>query len=344
MKFAIFGPPSSGKSTLFSVLTGGRLERGYGKQVAAVAVPDERLDAIHESSGSAKKTPIHLEFVDTVITTDRRAESNYAHIRPADAVVNVVRAFHLEGFPEPEPLSQIREVEQDFIVLDMAQIEGRLERLEKEMAKRKEERLEKERKVLLKLKEQLDKERPLRELELPEEEEVLIRGYEFLSAKPVVHVINADDSNFSYWMEEIKKLEPGKKAGYAVINAKIEEEILGLEEEEAREFLKAYGIERPAVEEFLRVSFQVLDLIVFYTTNERETRAWPVERGTTAYEAAGKIHSDIQRGFIRAEVVDWKSFVEAGSWAKLRQEGKVRLEGKDYQVRDGDVIFFRFNP
>ncbi len=349
MRFAIFGLSGSGKTTLFNVLTGRHEEKGFAtsKHVAVVPIPDPRLDAIFEKTGSKKKTPVHLEYVDVIIVGDRRTESNFASIRPADAVVNVVRAFESEEVPAPEgidPERDIKEVEQDFIIMDLAQVETRMEKIKRERSKRKDPELEKEMQVLQKVKDFLDQEKPLRELELSPEEEVLIRGYEFLSAKPVVHVINADENNFSQWREKVKSLPAGEKSGYVVINAKIEEEIMGLEQEEAEEFMKLYGIEKPAVEEFLLKSFEVLDLIIFYTTNERETRAWPLKKGSTAYEAAGKVHTDIQRGFIRAEVVDWRTFVEAGSWAELRKQGKIRVEGKSYVVQDGDVLFFRFNP
>lgn len=322
MKFVIFGEPQTGKTTFFQLLTG--IGKRY-KHLAMVRVPDSRLDAVAETIGSDKKTPINLAFIDP----SPREELN--EMRGGDAILHIIRS--------EDPVSEIEKKEEEFIVKDIETVSGKLERLKKDYSRKKDKEIEKEIVFFERVKAILEEGKPLRE-EMDEEE--YLRGLGLLSLKPIIHVINCDFEEVQRWEKEAEGIS-GRMKGAFAIDARTELELISSPEEERRELMKEFGIGELRSEKFLARAFHVLELIVFYTPSERETRAWEVRRGTTAVEAAGKVHTDIARGFIRAEVASWEKFVEAGGWAGLRSTGELRLEGKEYIVQDGDVIYFRFN-
>lgn len=322
MKFVIFGEPQTGKTTFFQLLTG-MGERH--KHLAMVHVPDFRLEALAKTISSYKKTPISLAFVDP----PPREELN--EMRGGDAILHMIRS--------EDPISDIRKREEEFIVKDLETVSGKLERLKKDYSRKKDKEIEKEIVFFEGVKAILEEGKSLRE---EMNEEGYLRGLGLLSLKPIIHVINCDFEEIHRWEKEAEGIT-GRMKGAFAIDARTELELISSPEEERRELMEEFGIEELRSEKFLSMAFQVLELIVFYTPGERETRAWEVRRGTTAVEAAGKVHTDIARGFIRAEVASWEKFVEAGGWAGLRAAGELRLEGKDYIVQDGDVIYFRFN-
>ncbi len=322
MKFVIFGEPQTGKTTFFQLLTGIGEKQ---KHLAMVHVPDPRLEAVGKVAGSKKKTPISLAFVDP----PAREELN--EMRGGDALLHVIRA--------EDPLSIIKEVEEEFVEKDLETVSGRLERLKKDYSRKKDREIEREIAFFEEVKSILEKGRSLRQ----EMDEVdYLRGLGLLSLKPIIHVINCDFEEVQRWGREMEKVS-GRMRGAFALDARTELELINSSEEERRELMEEFGIAELRSEKFLAKAFQVLDLIVFYTPSEKETRAWEVRRGTSALEAAGKVHTDIARGFIRAEVASWEKFVEAGGWSGLKTSGELRLEGRDYTVQDGDVIYFRFN-
>jgi len=322
MKFVIFGEPQTGKTAFFNLLTGLGEKK---KHIAVVKVPDPRLDSVAEVEKSAKKTPISLSFVDPP------AREQINEMRGGDALLHVIKS--------DDPLKEIKKKEEEFLISDLEIISGKVERLEKEYSKRKDKELEKEIDFLRKVKETLEKGICLRQ---EYEEESYLKGLGLLSLKPIIHVINCDFENVEKW-DRVAKSISGKMKGAFVIDVKTEQELLESPEKERKELMEEFGIREVRAKKFLEKAFKVLELIVFYTPGEKETRALEIRKGTTALEAAGKIHTDIAKGFIRAEVCNWEEFVDSGGWTGVKQSGKLRLEGKDYVVQDGDVIYFRFN-
>jgi hypothetical protein len=273
-------------------------------------------------------------------------------LRGVDALVHVVRAFESETVPHPDgsvdPLRDARMLELELILADLGAVERRLERLEANIKKANKADDVAERAVFLKMKAALESERPLRQLELSEEERRRLRGYAFLSGKPMLLVVNLDEGRVKEASAAIEQMGLAAHAaapGLAVcpVSAPIEAEMAQLSGEDARAFREDLGLPEPGLDRVIRTSYALLGLISFLTAGEDECRAWTIEKGTRAQTAAGTIHSDIERGFIRAEVVSFEDLVRAGSIAACREAGTLRLEGKEYVVRDGDVINFRFN-
>ncbi len=356
MEIGIVGLRSSGKTTLFNLLTG--LEEATGgysteSHQGIARVPDARLERLAELFRPRKTTPATVRYVDVpglAADAARGAALDLPQLRTMDALMVVLRAFDEPGITAaegtPDPLRDLQTIEAEFLISDQLVVEKRLERLEKDIQKRKAPELLTERDLLRRCLECLEAERPLRELELSTEKRKALRGFTFLSLKPILVVLNAAEDAmagdpFAGAEWEGWRSRPGVEL--TAVSAALEGEIAALEPEEAAAFMEDMGIAKPALDRVLAASFRLLGLVSFFTVGEDECRAWPVPEGTPAVEAAGVIHSDIQRGFIRAEVVRWDELLAEGSLSACRQKGTLRLEGKTYTVRDGDVIHFRFN-
>jgi ribosome-binding ATPase len=359
VKVGIIGLSSSGKSTLFHLLTGAIAPPPGGRPEARLGVarvPDPRVDTLAEMYHPKKKTPATVEYVDVpgVAKGEGSALVDLPALRGVDALVHVVRAFESATVPHPDgsvdPLRDAKMLELELILADLGMTERRLERLEANIRKANRPDDVAEREAFLKLKSALEAERPLRAVVpgLTEEERKRLRSYSFLSEKPLVLVVNMGEDDVR---DAAASLERSGLAGFAsapgmalcAVSAPIEAEMAQLSAEDARAFREDLRLEEPGLDRVIRASYALLGLISFLTAGEDECRAWTIRQGTKAQQAAGAIHSDIERGFIRAEVVAYEELVAAGSLAACRERGTLRLEGKDYVVRDGDVINFRFN-
>ncbi|HVF92386.1 MAG TPA: redox-regulated ATPase YchF [Blastocatellia bacterium] len=352
MKVGLVGFAGSGKTTIFNTLTGLTAEvGGYGARekanVGVIKVPDERVDRLGELFDPKKKTYAEVGFVDVAGPQSdggERSESGLdpklvQHMRDVEALVHVVRAFDNPMLLQPaDPARDIRAFDDELMLTDLVQIETRITRLKKEKDSTR------ERELLERLKSEIESERALRDLEISPEELGLIAGFRFLSLKPLLLLLNvAEDQMASEPAREVTDLAASKNLSFIAMSGQTEMEIAQLAPEEQRDFLQDLGIAETARNRFIRAAYARLDLISFLTAGEDECRAWPIRRGTSAHRAAGKIHSDIERGFIRAEVVRFEDLIELKSEARCREAGKLRLEGKEYTVQDGDVINFRFN-
>ena len=360
MRMGIIGLEQSGKTTLFSALTqgGGSGVPASGKREAhlsIVKVPDARLDRLHELYPPAKKIPATIEYLDVAGlgkgSTQRKGfqEQFLANLRNVDALLCVLRVFANDMVPHPEgsinPKRDLEIIESEFLLSDMAILENRIAKLEKEVRKIKDETLKRELTLLQRCYESIENEQPLRELNFMDEEEKMLRGFQFLTAKPILLVLNIgeDDVNKEEQiLSEYARLT-GTKRTLVCLSAHIEMEIAQLPEDDKAVFQEELGIKEPALHKMIRHSYDLLGLMSFFTSGDDEVRAWTIKKGTRAQVAAGEIHSDIERGFIRAEIVPFEKLSELGSWSKCKDKGVLRLEGKDYIVKDGDVINFRFN-
>ena len=357
MKVAIIGLASVGKSTLFHLLTGAPAAGPSGKPEARVGiarVPDPRVEDLAKMYSPKKKTQATVEYVDVpgVAKGEGTALVDLPALRGIDALVHVVRAFESDVVPHPDgsvdPLRDARMLELELILADLSTVEKRLERIEANIKKGHKPDDIAEKAVFLKLKEALEAERPLRELDLPEEDRRRLRSYAFLSEKPVLLAVNMGEGQIrgsAAYLESSGLTAFAARPGFGLcpVSATIEAEMAELPAEDAKAFLEDLGLAEPGLDRVIRTSYALLGLISFLTAGEDECRAWTIRRGTKAQGAAGEIHSDIERGFIRAEVVAFEDLMAAGSIAACREKGTLRLEGKEYVVRDGDVINFRFN-
>ena len=357
MKTGIIGLPQVGKTSLFKILTKAQVEeRGHNPREAHIGiakVPDERLDKL--SSLYAPKKLVHatVEYSDVAaIGQEALKESAYANnLRTVDALIHVLRAFDEPSIPhvgEIDPLRDARNVDFDLVVNDLGQIEKRLERLEKDLKKMKSAELERELDLLTRAKVHLEAERPLREMEMSTEDKKRIRGFMFLSQKSILYVLNVNESStlgsdLDQAPTKYKLTEYASRpnAGVTAICGKVEAELAEMDDAEAAEFLASYGLKESGLVRLIRKSYELLGLISFFTVGEDECRAWTIERGSRAQAAAGAIHSDLEKHFIRAETIHWDQLLDAGSEANARSRGTLRLEGKDYIVRDGDVMHIR---
>jgi GTP-binding protein YchF len=317
-------------------------------------VPDPRVDALAEMFRPKKKTYASVEYVDVpgVAKGEGKALVDLPALRGVDAFLHVLRAFDSETVPHPEgsvdPLRDAKIVELELILADLGAVERRLERLEANIRKANKADDVAERALFLKMRECLEAERPLRELSLAEEERQRLRSYSLLSEKPVLLVANLGEGRIREAGADLAAcglVAFAARPGFALcpVSAPIEAEMTQLPPEDARAFREDLGLTEPGLDRIIRTSYGLLGLVSFLTVGEDECRAWTIRRGTRAQPAAGEVHSDIERGFIRAEVVAFEDLVRGGSLAACRERGTLRLEGKDYVVRDGDVINFRFN-
>jgi ribosome-binding ATPase len=358
MKTGIIGLPQVGKTALFRILTKANLsEQAYSNpreaHVGVAKVPDERLDKLAALYNPKKLTHASVEYVDVgAIGQDALKETAYiGHLRNVDALIHVVRAFEDPAVPHVgaiDPLRDIKNVEFDLMVSDLGQIEKRLERLEKDLKKMRSPELERENELMIKAKAHLESEKPLREMEMTPEDKKRLRGFMFLSEKPILYVLNIGEStelgrDLEAAVAKYKLTEVASRpnAGASAICGKVEAELSEMSDEDAAEFLGSYGLTESGLSRLIRTSYHLLGLISFFTAGEDECRAWTIPVNTRAVNAAGAIHSDLEKHFIRAETIRWDQLLNAGSEANARAKGTLRLEGKDYIVQDGDVMHIR---
>ena len=351
MKIGIIGPAASGKTTLFNALTGGAASTGgYGAarvNVGAAAVADARVGALSGVFRPKKTTYAGVNFVDAPGVGDggtaKSAEAIPQALEGADALLVVVRAFEDAGVPHPkesiDPARDLNDVRFDLMLRDLSVVERRMERLEKLVRVKKDPTEAAEFALLGRIRETLEDSRPVRSLNLGEEETRIIKGFGFLSAKPLLVVVNVGEAQLGD-ADAFAKLDGETPV---VLAAKLEEELAQLPADERAAFLADYDLESSALDKVVQASFSLLNLRCFFTVGEDEVRSWPVRAGTVALHAAGTIHSDLERGFIRAEVISYPDFMAAGSLASARDKGTLRLEGKEYVVKDGDIFHVRFN-
>ena len=356
MKTGIIGLPQVGKTSLFRILTKAKIEdRGFSRDahLGVARVPDQRLDKLSALYSPKKTTYASVEYVDVAaIGQEALKETTFlTNLRNVDALIHVLRVFENDSVPHEgaiDPVRDAKSVEFDLMLSDLTQVEKRLERVEKDMKKGRTSELEREQALLLRSKESLEKEIPLRELEMTEDEKMLIRGFMFLSQKPILYALNVsesatlgDDLEAAVSHYKLDELAHRTNAGATAICGKVEAELTEMDDAEAADFLESYGLHESGLVRLIRKSYELLGLISFFTAGEDECRAWTVPVGSKAPQAAGAIHSDLEHHFIRAETIRWDQLLEAGSEAAARAKGTLRLEGKEYVVQDGDVVHIR---
>ena len=350
LSIGIVGLPNVGKSTLFNILTKKQVEASnypfctIDPNVGVVKVPDERLDKIAQISQPAKIIPTFIEFTDIAGLVKGAHEGEglgnqfLSHIRECDAICEVVRDFkdpnviHVNG--EIDPIGDQETINMELIFADLKTVEKRLEKVAKEI-KSGDKEIIKQKEILEKIKVLLDQGRAVRELEMKDEEKVFIKSLSLLTIKPIIYALNSDDTEkeakFSWDGEVVRS------------NVKMEEDIAKLPEEEQAEYMKELRINKSGLDKLISASYKLLDLETFFTTGKDETRAWTIKKGSKAPQAAAEIHTDFEKGFVRAEVINWEKFIETGGEIKAKELGLVRTEGKDYIVQDGDICNFLIN-
>lgn len=364
MKLGIVGLPNVGKSTLFNSLTKAGAEAAnypfctIDPNVGVVSVPDERLKLLSDMYNSARIVPAVIEFVDIAGLVKGASKGEglgnqfLSHIRETDAVVHVVRCFedsnviHVDG--SVDPLRDIETINYELIFSDIDIIDRRIAKVSR--GARNDKELAKELKLLEALKAHLEQGNSARTY-VPEDDDMaaLMNTYDLLTAKPVIYAANvsdddlADDGDSNKYVKQVREYAAKEGSEVFVVCAKLEEEISELDDDEKKEFLEGLGLRESGLDKLIKASYKLLGLISFLTAGPTETRAWTIKRGTKAPQAAGKIHSDFERGFIKAEVVSYKDLLDCGSYTTAKEKGLVGIEGKDYVVKDGDVILFRFN-
>ncbi len=359
MEIGIIGLPYSGKTTIFNTLlkhVGG--DHSGVKQSAErgiVKVPDIRLDKLTEMFNPKKKVNATIEYLKVPGLEGESSESKslpsnfLTNLKNVDALLIMVRNFENEFYPHPfdriDPAADINFINEEFLISDLTIVEGRVERLEKSIMKTQQDNEKRELELMSRLKEQLEAEKPLRELPFNKDEERILKGYQFITAKPILYVINisedqiADAEKIEESLSEFRTLN----CEIATLSAEIEKEISELDEDDALEFMKDLGINESAMDKLIRKSYDLLGLISFFTVGEDECRSWTIRKGTKAQQAAGVIHSDLEKGFIRAETVHYDDLISLGSLNACKDKGVLRLEGKEYVVKDGDILNIRFN-
>ncbi len=360
LRTALVGWPKVGKTTLFRLLTGIPADQhpsGSGKfshHIGICDVPDHRLDALAEIFHPKKVTPAQIEFADLAgIVKGEAKDSTYlSQLRNVDALAHVLRSFqdpsvmHVEG--DVNPLRDLELFEMELILADLSLLEARREKVSKDIRKMNNRAMEEELQLLEKMVPWLENEKPLRCMTLEPEEEKIVRGFTLLSLKPMLYVLNLDESD-THRQEEVirdlglEKYKDSPKTALVNVCARIEAEIAELPAEEVDTFLKDLGYTEPGLNRLITSMYGLLDLVSFLTAGEPEVRAWPIPRNCLAPQAAGTIHSDFEKGFIRAEVIPWEKLVACGGYPGAKEKGWLRQEGKTYHVQDGDTILFRFN-
>ncbi|MDE6361610.1 MAG: redox-regulated ATPase YchF [Clostridia bacterium] len=362
MKLGVVGLPNVGKSTLFNAITQAGAESAnypfctIEPNVGVVAVPDERLDLLAKLYNSKKVTPTALEFVDIAGLVKGASKGEglgnkfLSHIREVDAIVHVVRCFedanitHVDG--SVDPLRDIETIEFELIFADMDSVQKRANKA-RTSAKGGDKKYLVEADLMDRIYSELEKGKPARLIDMTDDEKEIARDLFLLTSKPVIYAANVGEDDVSRggneFVDKVRKFAEAQGAKTVTICAKLEEELAGLDEDDKQLFREEYGIKQSGLDQLVSACYDLLGLISYLTAGEKETRAWTITKGTKAPQAAGKIHSDFERGFIRAEIVDWKVLLECGSYVAAKEKGKVRSEGKDYVIKDGDVVLFRFN-
>ena len=353
MQTGIIGLPQVGKTTLFRILTKAQVEGKAGASathVGVAKVPEPRLLDLAKLYNPKKITYATVNYVDLGGMQKERMRDALAQLREVDVIAHVIRVFDDPSVPHSEgsidPLRDATNLDLELMLADHDQITRRLERVDKDLKKKHDPILETEKTALEKCRAQLETEKPLRELDLTTEERKSIGGFLFLSQRPMLYVLNLGDDEAAELATAVARhklnaLEGRPKTAVVAVCGRLEAELAEMDEKEAAELLASYGLKEPGLNRLIRATYDLLGMIPYFTAGEPEVRAWTIRKGSTAVKAAGEIHSDIERGFIRAEVVRWDDLVAAGSIAAAKEKAQVRSEGREYIVQEGDVILFR---